>query len=91
LFGLDFYSRIGYSYTMTQRLTTEFTNDTARDLGIRFAWAGGAALTVRVVDAITGADVDVFTMAGPDPVSMVEVATACAEWLDAAVEGMEDE
>lgn len=76
---------------MTQRFTTEFTNTTARALGIRFVWAGGSALTVRVVSENTGNDVDVFTMAGPDPVSASEVAWACGEWIDALLAEMEGE
>lgn len=74
---------------MTQRFTIEFTNDTAEALGIRFVWAGGSALTVRIVAEHTGADMDMFTMAGPDPVSASEVAWACGEWLDALVAEMQ--
>lgn len=68
-----------------------FTNETARELGIHFEWAGGSALTVRVVSEFDGNDCDVFTMGGADSVTADQVAAACESWMEDKMAAMNED
>ncbi len=67
-----------------------FTNELAEELGVRFEWAGGSALTVRVVSIHDGMDCDVFTMGGADRVTADQVGQACELWLQEEVQELQN-
>jgi len=59
---------------------THFFTDLGDECGWHFEWAGGAAVTVRIVAECDGEDIGVFSMAEESTVD--EVSEACDRWSE---------